>query len=349
MDVVVWDRARFPRDKVCAGWITPQAVADLDLDLADYRAGRTLQPITGFRVGVMGRSRTVAVSYERPISYGIRRCEFDAYLLRRSAATLKLGAPVTSIRRAQGSWVVNDCVSAPVVVGAGGHWCPIARALNRHAPASGRALVVAQETEFLIPGADARLFRSAPERPELYFSPGLQGDGWIFRKQDHVNIGIGSLDSHARPAATRAFVTDLQARGLVPPDARWTWHGHAYLVSQPRVRPASSDGLILAGDAAGLAYPQSGEGIRPAIESGLMAAEAILESAGDYSADTLAAYDRRLTARYGDGADRAGWSRLLPDRVASAVGVRLLTLPWFVRRVVLDHWFLRRAEPSLAA
>ena len=79
---------------------------------------------------------------------------------------------------------------------------------------SGRALVVAQETEFLIPGADARLFRSAPERPELYFSPDFKGYGWIFRKQDHVNIGIGSLDSHARPAATRAFVADLQARGL---------------------------------------------------------------------------------------------------------------------------------------
>ncbi len=38
LDVVVWDRAAFPRDKVCAGWITPQAVDDLELDLDEYTA-----------------------------------------------------------------------------------------------------------------------------------------------------------------------------------------------------------------------------------------------------------------------------------------------------------------------
>ena len=35
-DVIVMDKAVFPRDKVCAGWITPQAVTDLELDLNEY-------------------------------------------------------------------------------------------------------------------------------------------------------------------------------------------------------------------------------------------------------------------------------------------------------------------------
>jgi flavin-dependent dehydrogenase len=47
LDVVVIDGATFPRDKVCAGWITPQVIDDLRLDVDDYRSGRTFQPITG--------------------------------------------------------------------------------------------------------------------------------------------------------------------------------------------------------------------------------------------------------------------------------------------------------------
>ena len=44
---------------------------------------------------------------------------------------------------------------------------------------------------------------------------------------------------------------------------------------------------MLIGDAAALAYAQSGEGIRPAIESGLMAAAVALQADGDYSAGQL--------------------------------------------------------------
>jgi menaquinone-9 beta-reductase len=55
-DVVVADRARFPRDKVCAGWLTPEVFGALDLDPAEYRAsGRTLVDITAFRTSVIGR------------------------------------------------------------------------------------------------------------------------------------------------------------------------------------------------------------------------------------------------------------------------------------------------------
>src|SRR5262249_59691015 len=72
MDVVVLDKATFPRDKICAGWITPAVVAELDLDLADYGRERTLQPITGFRTGLIG-GKPVGTSYGHAVSYGIRR------------------------------------------------------------------------------------------------------------------------------------------------------------------------------------------------------------------------------------------------------------------------------------
>lgn len=353
-DVVVCDGAAFPRDKVCAGWITLQAVADLDLDLSDYGSRHTLQPITGFRVGVMGRPGSRFVGYGRVVSYGIRRCEFDDYLLRRSGATLELGAPVVRFRREHGHWIVNERLEAPVIVGAGGHWCPVARILNPESDPS--AVVVAQETEFAIGPACSEGFTASEDTPELYFNQDLTGYGWMFRKQAHVNVGVGSLDHHGRREATAMFVDELGSRGLVPAGAfdEARWRGHAYRLLKPRRRRASGDGMLLAGDALGLAYPQSGEGIRPAIESGLLAARTIIDARGEYSADDLAAYDRLLTTRFGDlyrdGQKPASVRADTPkrfDRAASLLGTRLLAFPWFVRHVVLDHWFLRAAEPAL--
>src|SRR5262245_21559497 len=126
LDVVVLDKARFPRDKVCAGWITPAVIDELALDVEDYRNGRVFQPISGFRTSILG-SPEVFTDYGRPVSYGIRRCEFDHYLLERSGARLLTGTPLESLRRDGDRWVVNDQIAAPLVVGAGGHFCPVAR------------------------------------------------------------------------------------------------------------------------------------------------------------------------------------------------------------------------------
>ncbi len=273
LDVLVVDRAPFPRDKVCAGWITPQLVAALRLDLAEYGRRRTLQPITGFRVGRMGRGEPLEISYERAVSFGIRRCEFDAYLLERSNARLRLGAPVTRIRRDGGRWVVNESIRTPLLVGAGGHFCPVARLLNPKS--SGGSLVIAQEIEVRVAGGDRDGVAVRGDTPELYFSRDLKGYGWCFRKQEHLNVGIGRLDRRGGPAAARQFLSFLAAHGRIPNNVPWRWRGHAYLLSDPRPRRVMDDGVLLLGDAAGLAYPQSGEGIRPAVESGLIAADII--------------------------------------------------------------------------
>src|SRR4029078_13523304 len=123
-DVVVIDKAAFPRDKVCAGWITPQAVDDLELDLDENANGRILQAIRGFRAGVIGQRRDIITSYDRIISYGIRRCEFDHYLLERSGARRRDGEAVASVRRVDGKWIVNQHITPHTVRGAGGHVFP---------------------------------------------------------------------------------------------------------------------------------------------------------------------------------------------------------------------------------
>jgi flavin-dependent dehydrogenase len=344
-DVALMDKAVFPRDKVCAGWITPQVVTDLELDLDEYGRGRTLQPIRAFRAGVIGQPRALTTHYDHIVSYGIRRCEFDHFLLCRSGVRRREGEAVATIRRSADGWVINEQISAKMIVGAGGHFCPVARALNgQDAPRRPAPVVAAQEAEFPIDASTAA-FAVEAEVPELYFSADFNGYGWCFRKQNYLNIGLGLLDRHACSRATGDFVSYLQARGRVPPAGAWRWRGHAYLLSEPRVRRVVDDGVMLIGDAAGLAYPQSGEGIRPAIESGMMAAAAIVNAQGIYSRDRLTQYEEQLARRFGTSTRQR--PSFLPAALTSALAIGLMRVPAFVRHVVLDRWFLRAAEPAL--
>jgi flavin-dependent dehydrogenase len=320
-------------------------VEDLALDIDDYRVGRTFQPISGFRVGLIGIHDALDTKYERPVSFGIRRCEFDDYLLKRSDARLLLGTPVSKIERDGSHWIVNDSVRASMLVGAGGHFCTVARTI---AGSSERAAVIAaQEVEFAMePSVPA--FAIAGEVPELYFCQDLKGYGWCFRKQNYLNIGFGKLDAKALPKQSAEFVDFLKANGRIPRDGSWRWKGHAYLLAGGTGRPPVADGVVLIGDAAGLAYPQSGEGIRPAIESGLMAASTIVAAQGRYTRDRLEGYERDLSKRFGESRIAGLLARVVPGGIAVAAARRLLASPRFVRHMVLDRWFLHARQPALA-
>jgi menaquinone-9 beta-reductase len=223
LDVIVVDRAVFPRDKVCAGWITPQVLDEFCLDVDGYRQGRTFQPFNAFRTGLLGSDRSVETVYEGAVSFGIRRCEFDDYLLRRSGARSMLGAPVSRIRRDRGQWIVNDTIKAAVLVGAGGHFCPVAQWLNGPDPrAAAPSLVVARELEMPLERAGSSC-TVTETTPELYFSRDLKGYGWCIRKQQHVNIGFGGLDNCPVRKTTDEFVVFLQKAGIVTGSLAGRW------------------------------------------------------------------------------------------------------------------------------
>jgi len=339
IDVVVMDKRTFPRDKVCAGWITPAVVESLELDVDDYRRGRVFQPITGFRTGILD-GREVDTDYTQPVSFGIRRLEFDDYLLRRSGARLELGQALRTIERDGKGFVVNGRIRAHVLVGAGGHFCPVARYLGADL-GTGESIIAAQELEFALTPDQFERCAAVGERPELYFCPDLKGYGWCFRKGQYLNIGLGREDTHRLSEQLVAFWGFLKRRGTIGFDPPSRSNGHAYLLYGHAPRDVVGDGVLLIGDAAGLAYAQSGEGIRPAIESGLMAAETILGGSGDCRAERLAAYRERLSARFGPRESRS-LSEHVPAALKRALGRALMASAWFTRHVVLDHWFLHR-------
>ncbi len=347
LDVLILDKQAFPRDKVCAGWITPAVAEELELDLEDYARGRVLQPLTGFRTSLMG-GREVETRYPQPVSYGIRRCEFDHYLLERSGARTRLGETFKTMRRDGDHWVVNDAIAAPLVIGAGGHFCPVARQLGAR-PGTAEEAVAAKEIEFELSPEQAAACAVRADTPELFFCEDLKGYGWVFRKGDYLNIGLGRQDKHKLGQHLEAFVALLKQRGRIPADLPDRFHGHAYLLYGETPRRLLDHGVLLIGDAAGLAYAQSGEGIRPAIESGLMAAQLIPSLNGNYDRDRLQPYVAALESRFGprDRAHKISAAALLPESVKHFLAARLLASRWFARHLVLDRWFFHADQAPL--
>ncbi|HXH05398.1 MAG TPA: NAD(P)/FAD-dependent oxidoreductase, partial [Vicinamibacterales bacterium] len=239
--VLVVDAAAFPRDKPCAGWITPPVVEALELDLDAYARRHVLQPIRAFAVGRDG-DPLHTVTYGAVVSYGIRRCEFDHYLLERSGARICAPFRVRAIARERGEWVVEGRVRAPILVGAGGHFCPAARLLD---PARSGQLVVAQEVELPIDAAAVPAYPVDGACPQIAFCRDLRGYGWIFRKGDWVNIGLGRY-AGTGPLAPHVgrFAAALARDGRLPTRRPIRWAGHAYRLADGTPRSVAASGLL---------------------------------------------------------------------------------------------------------
>lgn len=344
--ILIMDKQTFPRDKTCAGWVTPAVVESLALDLEDYRRERELQPIHRFSIGMMGRKAVENDHGSDPISYGIRRYEFDHYLLQRCNAERALGQKLKTLERDGDNWLINGEIRAPLVVGAGGHFCPVASRLSQ-GPGSHELAVTAKEVEFEMDASQSADCQVRGDTPELWFCDDLKGYAWVFRKGNYLNIGLGREDNHHLSDHLEAFVQRMQDSGRIPTDLPGRFKGHAYLLYNHALRPLIDDGILLIGDAAGLAYTQSGEGIRPAVESGLLAAQ-VIDGLTDTGRASLQPYADAMEDRFGKRPDSLEDSGLrLPRWARVKIASRLMQSRWFTRHVVTDRWFLHQEVPPL--
>ena len=227
---------------------------------------------------------------------------------------------------------------ARLVVGAGGHFCPVAR---RMSGCHTGVPVAAQEIEFELDAQQTANCAVRGPSPELYFCADMKGYGWCFRKQNVLNIGLGRADPHGIAEHARAFIRLLAATGRVPFEVP-ALKGHAYFLYGTSQRQIVGDAFLLIGDSAGLARPLSGEGILPAIESGLLAAEIILGAGGTWGTAQIETYKRQIAERTGNASD--SWmtriGRGLPPQLIRFAATRLVENRWFAQHVVLDSWFL---------
>jgi geranylgeranyl reductase family protein len=346
---LVLDAAVFPRVKICAGWVTPAALADLEVDPDKYPL--TIQPFDACVLEFEGRRRTTG--WRRPASYGIIRREFDHFLLERAAAAgadVRWGIRVTGVSQGPDAARVETergGFEAPVVIGAGGHRCPVARALGEISERE--EVVVAQESETRLPAEWVERLQPFMRAPELYVEPDLRGYGWYFPKEDWVNIGIGCTGGAdgSLPRRREALVAALRASGRLPADlVIEPFKGHSYVVRRQAPRRLAGPRFCLVGDAAGLARDLSGEGIGPAIKSGRLAAEAVV--AFLRRGRPLDGYAREIVGLYGPGEPRWIERQLgrLPEPLARAAVRLLLGAAFARRRIVFDSIFGMREAAS---
>lgn len=286
-EVLILERQELPKFKLCAGWITPRVLRDLELSPGAYPHG--MLRLERIRVHLGSTPACVSFPTEQ---YSIRRVEFDNWLLGRCGAPI-LRRQVRLVEETDRGYVLDGDVRCRYLVGAGGTNCPVRR---RFFGADEGSLVLTQEIEF----------EASPRTPVctlFYPFAGLAGYAWYVPKAGAVNVGFGGAAAQFKRNIKTywpAFVELLLARGLLdsaPPAPE----SHPYHVASRKKRIRRGN-VFIVGDAAGLATADLGEGIGPAIESGLAAARQIC-GAGDCALErlpqrTLAGLAGRLMARF---------------------------------------------------
>jgi flavin-dependent dehydrogenase len=266
ISTIVLDKSVFPRPKTCAGWLPPVVLKDLCVEMDTYPHG-----ISTFR-----RLNYHFWGYKIPVrtrQHSIRRYEFDNWLLRRSGARV-VHHKARHIHTKGGRYVIDDSFRCEYLVGAGGTNCIVYRTLFQSAnPRIAADKLVALEEEFPYKVNDK-------ECHLWFFDDKLPGYAWYVPKANgYVNVGVGGKYLKLKQRGQRIFdhwdrlVQKLEALGLVQ-GRQYNPRGCAYYLRR-RQDVVHMDKTMIVGDAAGLATTDMGEGIGPAVKSGILAADAI--------------------------------------------------------------------------
>jgi geranylgeranyl reductase family protein len=298
--VLVLDRADFPRDKVCGDGIAPEALdvlAGLGLDAGALTAGYARVPRLRLR---SPGGATVERAMHRPAAV-VPRAVFDDRLLR---AALASGAELRrhAVRRItvhHEHVEVDGSFTAGVVVGADGAESAVRRALGV-APNGGGELAIAIRGYAPVPaGAEGvQVVTTTEQRWPAYAWSFPLGNG-------RANVGYGELVSKG---VTRAGLLAGLER-LLPGVEAAEFRAHRLPLSTGR--PRQPDGrVLLAGDAASLINPLTGEGIFYAVLSGALAGAAAVRG-GDAGRVYRRALQHRL-GRHLKHSSTASWASRWP-------------------------------------
>ena len=268
-EVLLLDRARFPRDKPCGGGVTIRAAALLPFELTPV----VERVIDGARVRLHGGTDFTRDD-ERPISYMTQRRRLDAFLVERAQEAGVEFAGGERVRRvealADGGYAVHMDdreLRCRVVLAADGANGVVASTIGFE-PALESAVALEANIAFpdgLPPWIESRVALSLAALPGGY--------GWVFPKGDHLNVGVGGWARVAGPRLRESLDALCRAYGLAP-ESMTELRGHRLPMRRPGA-PLAAGGAALLGDAAGLLDPLSGEGIHAAFLSGVAIAPAV--------------------------------------------------------------------------
>lgn len=282
--VLLLEKDRFPRAKVCGEFLSADAF--FSLDRLGVRAAIEERAPERIVRGSIHPPRGESISFHLPSpGLGISRFLFDDLLARRAAgagAEVRFAARVISVEgkpalgfRVRAVHAQNETeLEARAVIGAWGRWDALDRRLERGFAAR-RTRFFGWSRDY---GGDTR---SLAGEVRLYLFPGgycglsrveagLVNLAGVISEKAFRRAGIGWEDvcRHARKS-NPSLDADLSA--LEPGPAGFLGTGPVFFTAKPPVE----DGILMAGDGAGVIDPFSGEGLAAALASGILAGETV--------------------------------------------------------------------------
>ena len=312
-DVVVIDKATFPRDKCCGDGLTTGALRRLELLGLDPSRLPSWQVVEDVVVrSVSGRT----VRFPLPRNRGtyaaiVRRIELDAEMValaRTAGADVRTGGAVNSVERSSDGLRVGveggEVFEADYVIGADGVWSNVRKLTG-----------ATDEAGYLGEWHAFRQYRKASTEDSrdlwVMFEQDLRpGYAWSFPlADDTVNVGIGILRQPGEPTRDlgRRFKEVLERPHVAAVLGASVEEAPAKAWPIPaRVEKTALDALggrvLFVGDAARATDPMTGEGIGQALETGELAAHAILKGG-----DVASTYRSEIARALAVDNKLAGW------------------------------------------
>jgi len=263
--VLVLEKVHLPRYKPCGGALSMRFLRETFPFSFDPILSHE---VTSFSYAYRGQEITI------PLEPGavslVMRSDLDAYLLSHARVEVIQGATVRRVSETGGGVLVETQdglqFAAAYLVGADGANSVVARSLGLRAR---RTLMAAIEAEVSVSAEVSQRFTG---RMLFIFGEIHAGYAWIFSKKDVLSVGIGGL--RPKPGDLQNTLKKVMMRYGIPLGDT-PLHGHPIPIYTRQERVATARTLLV-GDAAGMADPLSGEGIRFAIKSGRLAPQAIL-------------------------------------------------------------------------
>jgi geranylgeranyl reductase len=294
--VLLLDRAG--RIKPCGGAIPPRLVRDFDIPpelmVARIRSARIVSPaerkvdmpIDGSYVGMVDRDVFDEWLRERARKAGAERRSGTFETLARDDD----GVARVEYRTKEGEL---QSVRARCVIGADGALSKVAK---QAVPGGGETPFVFAYHEIVrTPKGGTADF--GPQRCDVYYQGKLSPDfyAWVFPHGDTMSIGTGSMH---KGFSLKGAVNDLR-KDIGLDDTETIRKEGAPIPLRPMKRWDNGRDVVLAGDAAGVVAPASGEGIYYAMLGGRLAADAAVKFLETGDARQLATARKRFMKEHG--------------------------------------------------
>lgn len=273
------EKEKFPRYKACGGCLSLKTVHLLDFNLTSVIENTIFGAKFSYRL-----KDPFFIESKEPIAFMVMRDRFDEFLMEKALETgAKLIAGEKAIQVEKGEeWVEVKLISGKslrgrYLIGADGAGSLVARALSLPPGGQdGNGVAIQSEIPF-----DPSLPFPEKERYFVHLDFGgiTNGYGWVFPKREWLSIGIGGMFQETKRVNIRKYL-DGFLKGLSYLQGRRPeiLRGHPLPSFYDEHQKVSGGRILLVGDAGHLMDPLQGEGIYYAIRSGMLAADAIIES-----------------------------------------------------------------------